>query len=256
MAKAQKALTHLEAEAVKGEAARNAAIDSKASVWQELKPELEKLSHKKCWFSEALETVSHMHVEHFRPKKRVVEIGDRTQGREGYWWLAFEWTNFRVAGQIPNCKKGNYFPLRAGSNVATSTRRAIADEQHLFLDPTKHNDVRLVTFGPDGLMHPKPRANTWENTRVEKTAEYFGLNDFPNLTDARRKVWQECQTLLDAMAENLNASEKCGGSPANLATAEAKMQELRKRIAVDAPFSNVAMACIKGFDSELLTALI
>lgn len=256
IAKAKKACEHLEREARKGKAKRNAAIESKARIWQELKPELEKLSYKKCWFSEARETVSHMHVEHFRPKKKVVDLNDCKKEREGYWWLAFDWTNFRVAGQIPNCRKGNYFPLRRGSVVACSKRRSIADEQHLFLDPTKHGDVRLVTFGPDGLMHPKPRANPWERTRVKKTAECFGLNDFPNLTDARRKVWQECQTLLDAMAENLNKSEKCGGSPSNLATAEAKMQELRKLIARDEPFSAVAIACIKGFDAELLTALL
>lgn len=256
VAKAKKALEHLEEEAKKGKPERDAAIESKSLVWQELKPELEKLSHKKCWFSEARETVSHMHVEHFRPKKKVVDPDDRTKEREGYWWLAFSWTNFRVAGQIPNCKKGNYFPLRDGSVVATSKKRAIADEQHLFIDPTKHSDVRLVTFGPDGLMHPKPRANAWEKTRVEVTAKHFGLNDFPNLTDARRKAWQECQTLLDAIAENLNESENCGGSPALEAKAEAKMQELRKKIAPDATFSTVAMACIKGFDAELLTALL
>ncbi len=255
-AAAKKAAVHLEAEAKKGKTERDKAIESKASVWQKLKAQLEKLSHKKCWFSEAKETVSHMHVEHFRPKKKVIAIEDRKTEREGYWWLAFDWTNFRVAGQIPNCKKGNYFPLRAGSVVANSKRRSIADEQHTFLDPTKLKDVRLVTFAPDGLIHAKPLATDWEKTRVEKTAEYFGLNDFPNLTDARRTVWQECQTLLDSITENLRESEANGGSPANEATAEAKMEELKKKIAANAPFSTVAMACIHGNDPELLKALI
>jgi uncharacterized protein (TIGR02646 family) len=254
--KADERALALKEEEAKGKTDRDAFIEKNARVWQSLKPELEKLSHGKCWFSEAKETVSHMHVEHFRPKKKVVDVDDSKKQVDGYWWLTFEWSNFRVAGQIPNCKKGNFFPLRDEARRATVAKPAIADEDHLFLDPIKRKDVLLVTYAPDGSMQPRPKVTAWEERRVRKTAECFGLNDFPNLTDARRQVWQDCQLLVDAVFNNLRQSEKCGGSPALEAVAEAKLDELRKMIRESMPFSSVAMACIEGNDPALLKILI
>lgn len=255
-AKAEKKTLALKAEESKGKVERDAFIEKNAAVWQKLKPELEKLSNGKCWFSEAKETVSHMHVEHFRPKKKVVAVDDPKKETDGYWWLTFDWRNFRVAGQIPNCKKGNFFPLRDETRRATAAKPATADEDHLFLDPIKRKDVLLVTYAPDGSMQPRPKVGAWQEIRVRKTAECFGLNDFPNLTDARRQVWQDCQLLVDAVFYNLNESENCGGSPALEATAESKMEELRKMIRETVAFSSVAMACIEGNDPALLKVLL
>ena len=256
MVKADKKMRELKEAETKGKKERDKFIEKNCKVWQELKPSLEKLSHGKCWFSEAKETVSHMHVEHFRPKKRVVDIDDPKKQFDGYWWLTFTWSNFRVAGQIPNCKKGNFFPLRDETRRATADKPSTADEDHLFLDPTKKKDVLLVTYAPDGLMQPRPKTTPWEQKRVQKTSECFGLNNFPNLTDARRQIWQDCQTLIDAIYNNLAESEKCGGSPALQAVAESKMDELGKMIRRTMPFSSVAMACIEGNDPALLRVLL
>ena len=51
-----------------------------------------------------------MDVEHFRPKLEVKELY-KEQNREGYWWLAFDYHNFRVCGNVGNRKKGGWFPL-------------------------------------------------------------------------------------------------------------------------------------------------
>lgn len=254
--KADKKIRALAAAQKKTKKERDEFIEKNARVWQELKPSLEKLSHGKCWFSEAKETVSHMHVEHFRPKKKVIDLENSKNEVDGYWWLTFDCSNFRVAGQIPNCKKGNFFPLRDESRRATAAKPSIADEDHLFLDPTKKKDVLLVTYAPDGSMQSRPKNNAWEEKRVQKTVECFGLNDFPNLTDARRQVWQDCQTLIDAVFNNLAESEKCGGSPALQAVAESKMDELGKMVRKNVPFSSVAMACIEGNDPGLLKVLL
>jgi hypothetical protein len=40
-------------------------------IWTLLRPPFERLSHNKCWFSEAYTSVSDFQVEHFRPKKAV-----------------------------------------------------------------------------------------------------------------------------------------------------------------------------------------
>lgn len=100
------------------ESARRKIIDDNSAVWGELKPWLLEISHKKCWFSEAKECFSHYDVEHYRPKKSAKDA-DGTE-HEGYWWLAFDWKNFRICGNAGN-QKGHLLPaegrlraLRAG----------------------------------------------------------------------------------------------------------------------------------------------
>ena len=91
-------------------AARNAIIDANSGVWGALKQWLLALSHQKCWFSEAKDCFSHWDVEHYRPKKSAKDV-DGTE-HDGYWWLAFDWQNFRICGNAGNRKKGTFFPLR------------------------------------------------------------------------------------------------------------------------------------------------
>ncbi len=71
------------------------------------------LSGGKCWFSEVRELYSHYDVEHFRPKKEAKGLDGAD--RDGYWWLAFDYMNFRVCGYVGNRKKGGWFPLQQGS---------------------------------------------------------------------------------------------------------------------------------------------
>ncbi|MTJ51968.1 hypothetical protein FJR38_04410 [Anabaena sp. UHCC 0253] len=59
--------------------------------------------YRKCWYSEAKESVSSYHVDHFRPKGRAKELDGSS--RDGYWWLAFEWHNYRISGELLNVKK-------------------------------------------------------------------------------------------------------------------------------------------------------
>ena len=49
-------------------------IDSNEALWGELKDALLSLSHDKCWYSEAKDKYSYLHVDHFRPKKAAFGI--------------------------------------------------------------------------------------------------------------------------------------------------------------------------------------
>jgi hypothetical protein len=80
--------------------ARNKLISDNSSHWGEIKQWLLDLSNNKCWFSEARDIFSHMDVEHFRPKLEAKEL-DGTK-RDGYWWLAFNYRNFREGGFLSN----------------------------------------------------------------------------------------------------------------------------------------------------------
>jgi len=86
---------------------RNNLIDSKSAHWGKLKLWLKVLSHGKCWFSEVRELYSHYDVEHFRPKKEAKAMDGTV--RDGYWWLAFDYTNYRLCGNVGNRKKGGWF---------------------------------------------------------------------------------------------------------------------------------------------------
>src|SRR5688572_23209318 len=84
--------------------ARYEIIDRNRAFWGELKQWLLGLSHGKCWFSEAKDCFNHWDVEHYRPKTSAKD-GDGT-AYDGYWWLAFDWRNFRICGNAGNRKKG------------------------------------------------------------------------------------------------------------------------------------------------------
>ena len=109
---------------------RAAFFKRKGTIWSAFKPYLREMSFHKCWYSESKPATQHSRfdVDHFRPKSGAIR--SETEKDEGYPWLAFEWTNFRLAAQLSNQLstnqeteevegKGNWFPLLDGSPKAT-----------------------------------------------------------------------------------------------------------------------------------------
>lgn len=169
-------------------AERNKLIDDNRDHWSKLKPWLLTLSGGKCWFTEARDIASHLDVEHFRPKKS--SRGVKGPERDGYWWLAFDYMNFRIAGTVPNRKKGVWFPLRRGSPCSTYQQQCEGDEVPHFLDPTNAHDVTLLAFDEEGRAIPAPGIPRWERVRVLRTVERLKLSEHQALAEERRKVWQ------------------------------------------------------------------
>lgn len=167
---------------------RNLRIDANSGHWGKLKPWLLTLSNGKCWFTEARDIASHLDVEHFRPKKAA--RNSKGPERDGYWWLAFDYMNFRIAGTVPNRKKGAWFPLRTGSPCSSYLRRCEGDEVPHFLDPTNAYDVTLLSFDEEGKAVPRPGTTRDEQLRVRRTVERLKLTDHKALAEERRKVWQ------------------------------------------------------------------
>lgn len=175
--------------------ARNALIDKNDGHWGDLKPWLLALSHGKCWFSEVRDLYSHYDVEHFRPKKKAKALDG--QERDGYWWLAFDYMNFRVCGNVGNRKKGGWFPLRDGSMLSSYGARCEECEVGYFLDPIDEEDVRLVAFDETGAMIATPGSLQWEQKRVEETVKRLKLDEHPALQEERRKIWQKVDDLIE-----------------------------------------------------------
>ena len=92
---------------------RKEIIKKNADVWREVKDALSALSHGKCWYCECKEIRSDNPVDHFRPKNRVADC----DGHEGYWWLAFDWHNYRFSCTYCNSRRvgvipsSDHFPL-------------------------------------------------------------------------------------------------------------------------------------------------
>ena len=232
---------------------RNALIDANSRHWGTLKDWLLALSGGKCWFSEVRELYSHYDVEHFRPKKEAKAL-DGTK-RDGYWWLAFDYMNFRVCGNVGNRKKGGWFPLQTGSLLSTYSAPCEESEARYLLDPIDDDDVSLIAFDEEGKVVPAPGTSAWEQQRVEETVKRLKLNEYAPLAEERRKVWQK----VDGLIEDFHrAKTRCaaGNNPA----AKVKLIEIRARVREmtnpSAELSSVARWCLLLRNDPQLSRLV
>ena len=231
---------------------RNQLIDDNSAHWGELKEWLLALSAGKCWFSEVRELYSHYDVEHFRPKKEAKNI-DKSK-RDGYWWLAFDYMNFRACGNVGNRKKGGWFPLQDGSLCSNYVDQCEEAETTYLLDPIDGNDVALIAFDEEGKVVPMPGSSEWDQQRVAESVKRLKLNEHPPLTDARRKVWQK----VDGLIEDFNrARARCG---VNNPVARQKMRDVRSSMreltSRDAELSSVARWCVWFRNDPQLSRLV
>ncbi len=232
---------------------RNALIDANGAHWGALKKWMLALSGGKCWFSEVREFYSHYDVEHFRPKKEAKTL-DGTD-HDGYWWLAFDYMNFRVCGNVGNRKKGGWFPLQQGSLCSTFAARCEESEIPYLLDPIDDDDVSLIAFDEEGKLIPMPGSSQWEQNRVCETVKRLKLNEHVQLTEARRDVWQTVNGLIE---DFMKAKAKCaaGRNPAakaKLLEVRAKVRELTQR---SAELSAVARWCLQVRNEPQLLKLV
>lgn len=235
-------------------AARNDVIDANKSLWVQLKPWLLSLSNNKCWFSEAKDCFNHWHVEHFRPKK-APEKGQNPAIHHSYWWLAFDWRNYRICGSVGNTTKGSYFPLRPGC-PRCNPLGDLRYELPALLDPTDEHDPTLLSFTLEGravaAAHVK---DPWELERVAISVVRYQL-DFPQLMDKRKSIWADCWARAQAYLDELARFQ---ADPANMVAKEACKQaarEVRDLIRGDQELSAVSRACLFSSGDPRLQALL
>jgi len=232
---------------------RNKLIEDNAKHWGELKTWLLELSYNKCWFSEARDIYSHMDVEHFRPKIEAKDLHGRP--RDGYWWLAFDYRNFRACGNVGNRKKGGWFPLQVGSVVSTYKNPCEESETHYLLDPTDADDVELLAFDEEGKAIPAPGATDWEVRRVEETIKRLKLNEHEALTQERRKVWQRMSLEIENY-ERFKSRCAAGGNPAAKMKASEHARNIRAMTRETQELSAVAKWCVLFRNDERLLKLV
>lgn len=232
-----------------------AKILDESPLWKKLFVPLSKLSHGKCWYSEALEVMSDRDVDHFRPKNEAKNInGIPRADEEGYWWLAYDFENFRFSSQYSNERrkdkfksdkptggKGSFFPLFEGSIVAKK-KPNLKDEDIMLLDPCDENDPPLLTFDSTGKAIPNAQAilEDRDRLRVETSIQLYHL-DNSTLEELRAKVWGFCQRMIDEIRTISNDPDGIGTFGRNRVFF--LKDEIRKLTRRSEELSAVAIAC-------------
>ncbi|MGY0203892.1 hypothetical protein ACW7EJ_10225 [Acinetobacter soli] len=201
----------------------------KAGHWKTLKPWLTSKSAEKCWFCEAKQVRSPSDVEHFRPKNEVHVHGkiltypsthsNADQQFEGYWWLSYDWRNFRLSCQRCNREekdsatkikygKGNEFPLINENSRCWDLTNNIHTEQPLLLDPCIQSDTDLLLHPLSGEVTPTINDDTTiEYERAKFTINLLGLNAH-GVKDVKLELRHSLETILELNIGNDNVLQK------------------------------------------------
>lgn len=175
----------------------------------EVKAALEKLFNDKCAYCESPGFAGFpWDVEHFRPKASVAE----DQSHDGYYWLAYTWTNlypscifcnqrrkdqptFDDPTLGPATGKLDQFPVADEHHRARHPYDSLADEDPLLLDPCSDQPALHLMFDATGGVSPRVGS-----AKGDATIRIFGLRR-KRLRNARRKVLATISELIDEHVE-------------------------------------------------------
>ena len=229
--------------------AKKASWGSPTDLWRDskLREDFKNFFHKKCWYSEASVGMSDIHIDHFRPKAKVIQYENFDfnvpLANIGYHWLRNDVTNYRASCAVCNRKtggggKGNFFPLQPGSPRLTPNGNQ--QERPLLLDPCNQQDVKIISFLVKDVICASTRSG--DNDRVKASTVIYNLNH-PDIVDKRAKVWEAvAQVIASYHAGNMNQAE-C-------------LRQLNLYTARDAECSACAIACVNSLaPDDIITQL-
>lgn len=238
---------------------RSALIDENSEIWKDIKQELAKIFNYKCWYSESPQGGTDVDVDHYRPKKRVAEVS-HGKVHPGYWWLAFEISNYRYSSIVTNRRrrdvltdntggKADHFPIVDEVNRAWDANGDHEAEQPYLLDPCKAGDVALVTFKLDGEAMArfdeakKPRLFR----RADQSIGFYHLNH-SDFVRGRIALRDEMDTLMRSARKYFDRLET--GDAVHDHAYEETMKALRKMREFGAPYSSFCVAYLENFKHE------
>lgn len=232
--------------------ARKAAINTKASVWSQLKDLLEKQSNSKCWYCETTDIRSDHPVDHFRPKNRIAE----EPTHNGYWWLAFDWENYRYCCTFCNSKrvledskggKHDHFPLHQPPPWAR-TPGLEKLENPMLLDPCDLDDPDLLAFAVNGEVKPaNSNTSSLEYKRADISINLYHFNHKPT-SRARSAIRVRIDELVKEIDDLIDA-----GVIANRHLIRTRQEELVRKCRFSCetePFNTAARHYLKRYDSR------
>lgn len=217
--------------------------------WSKVKGTFINIFGNKCWYSDMDLSIDFGDIEYFRPKGKSWDEKKTIILKDGYWWLAYDYKNFRLSCAVCNQGGGkeNYFPLRAGC-VPAQVNGALEND-YLLLDPCDQDDVKLIGFDLNGAVMPIT-TDVWKIYRVKKTEEILNLGRF---NEARKQKIQDCNAYLKVFENEYYCNNSVGLLNA--------IKNLRSLVDNKTPLSSVASFHIKAkivgepYEDELSQAL-
>jgi hypothetical protein len=242
--------------AATSEVARQVILDANDGFWRDARIRdwlLNQFSNK-CWYTEAEESISPIHVDHFRPKGRVRNLNGSYE--TGYWWLAFNWKNFVIAGHLINSKKSDIFPIIEGENRAPANCSEIQLklEGAVLIDPLT-DQTRLISYDRDDdgcIAVLAGDIDDVDKFKAEKTIEILGLNRLVKLNQKRGKKWDECLSYI----EDYKGAKAQGAQALVWFMKAISIARLKEKIKYEAEFSSIAEACIRKKAPESMIAAV
>jgi len=151
--------------------------------------------HNKCCFSEAKFEIDYPHVEHFRPKGKIVDYDTEADIYPGYYWLAYEWSNLFLCKSVINSTyKKNYFPL-VDETQRNRDHHSVASEDPIIINPGTEDPRLHIQFHLD-----EPVGIT---ERGKLNIKLLGLRH-PSLEEGRRKLLILLKTIHDLIQLHLS----------------------------------------------------
>jgi hypothetical protein len=233
--------------------------DGTNGIWSELKLELRKLSHGKCWYTESPQAGTDVDVDHFRPKGRIAELIGTDPQHPGYWWLAYEPSNYRYSCIVANRRrhdveagrtggKADHFPIDSENDRASLPGCDHEAEKPLLIDPCVPHEPELITFKDDGEAMPRfSTGHPYKHAKATRSIELYSINHSEFVTarlelrDRIEKLKQDARRFF-AKLESGDAVHEAG-----YASAIAELSRLRSS---SAPFSAFCAAIIEPATHE------
>ena len=153
---------------------------------------LRKIYKYKCGYCETHESAgASLRVDHYRPKAGVKDVPDNN----GYYWLAYEWSNLVLSCEKCNGRKLHNFPLQQEDDRVTepplgvngiptidscrADRAILLAERPLLLNPELDNPDEHLMFLPNGTIEAKTEKGV-------KSIELYFLERDQLITDRKR----------------------------------------------------------------------
>lgn len=168
---------------------------SRANIWSEFKPILIRYFGEKCWYSECSLEGAFGDVDHFRPKNRSTDEQKNIILADGYWWLAYDYFNYRLSCEKCNRSygdggKNDMFPLKPGTAPAVFPGK---DDTPLLLAPCEQCDSDLIDCDESGKIISLS-ADLCDQLRIDVSRKIYNWDCFNN---ARKRVRSERKTALE-----------------------------------------------------------
>lgn len=174
----------------------------KHSLWKELKDHLQDLFSEKCAYCDSeFMHVSWGDVEHYRPKGKVTDVDGKEVDHPGYYWLAYEPTNY-----LPSCErcnrgnaKLNKFPING--KRAMHPKDPLDDEDPLLINPYEKSFREHVHYCTTDSKTPGVAMSLDSYGEMSVKAYRLNRNDLPKKRhkeqkNARRDYMQAMVTLV------------------------------------------------------------